>query len=375
MMDVRALPVATRRSLRLAVELVMLLVLPVLLESASLISSWRGGNLGIDMEQGLLPPAELVRHGVSPFVTQHYPPLVPVLLVPFTFLPSPAVVLAMLAAACVPATLWAFDVRDWRCYGAAFLWPPVYSGIQTANVTLFLVLASALAWRFRDRAARCATASGLAIGAKLISLPLIAWLWATGRACAAAVAIAIAAGSTVVLGIALEISLHNDAAGTVGRFEGVITDVTMTPSYSVIDVSRSLGASTWAALGVLSALVLALAVACVRRGRRGDDSASFSIACLASLVAAPNVWLHSFAFLLPVVALARPRFSVMWLVPVLFVTVPVREPSPLEILTAWAVTGAVALFALHERTDRHLRLAGLFPLDAGTRRRRPSRGS
>ena len=130
------------------------------------------------------------------------------------------------------------------------------------------------------------------------------------------------------------------------RFESVVTDAVPTPSYSVVDVSRSLGAPTWAGLLALGTVVLALVAACVVRGRRGDDAASFSIACLACLVAAPNVWLHSFAFLLPVVCLARPRFSGAWLLPLILVVVPVVDPSAIEIATAWLVVGATALHLL-----------------------------
>ncbi len=327
----------------------MLLIAPVLFEVVALGVAFHQGILGYDMEHGLLPPAELVRHGTSPFVGAHYPPLVPVLLVPFTFLPSPAVLLAVLAAACVPVTLWALDVHDWRCYGAAFLWPPVFSGIQTANVTLFLVCASALAWRYRERAGICAGASGLAIAAKLINLPLVAWLAATGRLRAAAGSVAVAVAATLGLGLIVENLLGGDAPGTVTRFEGVVTDVVPTPSYSVVDVTRSLGAPNWGAVLALGVIVLALVVACVVRGRRGDDAASFSIACLACLVAAPNVWLHSFAFLLPVVCLARPRFSGAWIVPLILFAVPVVDPSAAEIATAWLVVGATAFHLLWTR--------------------------
>lgn len=340
----------TARSARLhAVEVAVLLVCPAVFMAVALVGSWRQGILGIDMEQGLLPPAELIRHGVSPFVVQHYPPLVPVLLVPFTLLPSPALLLVSLTAVCVPVTLWALGIRDWRCYGAAFLWPPVWGGIETANVTLVLVCGAALAWRYRERAGVCAAASGLAIGAKLINLPLIVWLAATGRFRAAGGSVAVALVSTLGLGLVVETAFRSDPHATADQFVGVLSGVALTPSYSVVDISRSLGAPTWGALLPHGALALALAAACVVRGRRGDDAASFSIACLACLVAAPNVWLHSFAFLLPVVALARPRFSPAWLAPLLFIAVPGSEPSALEIAVAWLVTAALALYLLQSR--------------------------
>ena len=70
--------------------------------------------------------------------------------------------MALLAAGVV-ATLAVLDVRDWRCYGLAFLWPPVLSAIQTGNVTIPLALSAALVWRFRDRS----TVSGVCLGVSM----------------------------------------------------------------------------------------------------------------------------------------------------------------------------------------------------------------
>ena len=42
------------------------------------------------------------------------------------------------------ATLWVLGVRDWRCYGLGFLWPPVTDGILTGNLSLLLAFAAAL---------------------------------------------------------------------------------------------------------------------------------------------------------------------------------------------------------------------------------------
>jgi hypothetical protein len=325
-------PPASRR----AWELAALLAVPIVVEVALLGTAWRDGILGIDMEQSLLPAAQVIRDGFSPFARAHYPPLLPVLLVPFTFLPSAAIVISGLALATVAAILWALNVRDWRCYGAAFLWAPVFSGIQTANATLFLVLASALAWRYRDKTGAAAVASGLAVAAKLISWPLVAWLAATGRVRAALGAVVIAVVSTVGLGVLLEFALrHTDTAF------GEIAGSPSTPSYSVVDVSRSLGASTSVALIALALLTFAVVILCVMLGRRGDDVGSFSVACLGCLVGAPNVWLHTFALILPIVALARPRFSWAWLIPVLFVVLPVANPSAAEVAFAWLTIGAL----------------------------------
>ena len=56
-------------------------------------------------------------------------------------------VLTALLILLVPATLLVLGVRDWRVYGAALLWAPVTVAVQTANLSLPLAFAAALAWR------------------------------------------------------------------------------------------------------------------------------------------------------------------------------------------------------------------------------------
>ena len=43
----------------------------------------------------------------------------------------------------IPASLWILGVRDWRCYGAAFLWGAAFHAVQTGNVTVPLLLLTA----------------------------------------------------------------------------------------------------------------------------------------------------------------------------------------------------------------------------------------
>ena len=52
-------------------------------------------------------------------------------------------------------------------------------------------------------------------------------------------------------------------------------------------------------------------------GRRGDDVRSFTCFVAATLALSPIVWLHYLVALLVPLAIARPRFSVIWLLPVL----------------------------------------------------------
>jgi hypothetical protein len=73
----------------------------------------------------------------------------------------------------------------------------------------------------------------------------------------------------------------------------------------------ALGQVTW------YLLVVGVLAACVVAGRRGDDRLSFAFAVLACVIASPIVWLHSFVLLLAPVALYRPRFGLVWVLPAL----------------------------------------------------------
>ena len=78
------------------------------------------------------------------------------------------------------ATLAVLGVRDWRCYGAAYLSVAVLHDIRLGALTPLLALGLALVWRWRDEA-RAAVPLALIVMAKLFLWPLAVWLVATGR--------------------------------------------------------------------------------------------------------------------------------------------------------------------------------------------------
>ena len=61
---------------------------------------------------------------------------------------------------------------------------------------------------------------------------------------------------------------------------------------------------------------VALLAVCVVLGRRGDDLRSFTAAVAAALAFTPVIWQHYLVLLLVPLAVARPRFSALWLLPV-----------------------------------------------------------
>jgi hypothetical protein len=85
-------------------------------------------------------------------------------------------------------------------------------------------------------------------------------------------------------------------------------------------------------------------------GRRGDERAAFILAIAAALALTPIVWLHYFALLVVVAALAQPTLGVVWFVPLAMVLTPGSgHPTPFE--TAATLVVAVMTFALALRAS------------------------
>jgi hypothetical protein len=125
----------------------------------------------------------------------------------------------------------------------------------------------------------------------------------------------------VTLGLAVTL-----AAWAVIGFDGLtgypdllerLSEIQSERSYSLVGIASTLGLAE--IVGQAATLLVggALLVACVVFARRGDDQRSFTCAVVATLALSPIVWLHYLVVLLVPMAIARPRFSLVWLVPVL----------------------------------------------------------
>jgi hypothetical protein len=285
----------------------------------------RRHSLAVDLSYSFLPATRAVIHGLSPYPTGHgavlhgtaylYPPLVAYLTAPLLLLPTAVAAWVGTIAVCAAAAgaLWLLEIRDWRCYGAVLLWKPALLAVQTANLSLPLLLVTALAWRYRDRLT-CAVAVAVAVATKLFLWPLLVWLIATRRfrlgslAALSAITLVIAPWAAIGFrGLRAYPALAHYANLIEGR-----------RSYTIGALADSLGASPGAALAVsIVALAGLLAVGFVV-GRRGDDRLSFTIAIVASLLCAPIAWLHYFVLLAAPVAIYRSRLSAPWLIPLAF---------------------------------------------------------
>jgi alpha-1,2-mannosyltransferase len=282
-------------------------------------------KVGFDLVTVYVPAADRVLDGESPFPAldsavfeSHqayvYPPLTALLAVPFTALPDGAVdiVGVLLSIALLLLALFVAGVRDPRCYAVFALWLPTMTAWQNANVTVLLLLATALTWRFRDSWTGGA-ALGLGIALKLLLWPLTFWLLVTRRVRAAIVSVAVAAvallGSWAVIG-----------------FEGLtgypdllrrLTEVEGENGHGVSIYSGVLAAGLPSGVGHAASVLVGgtLLAACVVLARRGDDRGAFTLALVAVLALTPLVWLHYLTLLAIPLAIYRPRLSGEWAVP------------------------------------------------------------
>lgn len=330
-------------------------VLPI----ALIISNALNHQLAFDVHYVFVPAAHDVLHGASPYSSVHswavktgipylYPPLGAYLFAPLTLLPTVAagVLMTMLVMACVPGTLLLLGVRDWRCHLIAFLWLPTIAGIQSANLTLPMMLGLALLWRYRDRTIVVVLVTGLLIALKLFFWPLLVWLVATRRYRAAVIG---GATSAVLVfapwaGIGFA-GLHTypQLLSAVAHREGAI-------SYSIAALVHLFIPSWTVAIAAATVVGLGLLVLVLRAGRRDCEREAFALALIAILVLTPLLEMHYFALLLVVVALYSDRLSAAWVVPLLIWGAPEsNNGSGFQRVHVFVIAAVVVALLLNDR--------------------------
>ncbi|HXG75241.1 MAG TPA: glycosyltransferase 87 family protein [Gaiellaceae bacterium] len=284
-------------------------------------------------------PHEPVGADAEPYV---YPPLGALVSTPLTALSVDAagLLVMVLLVLCVPATLLALGVRDWRCHGLAFLWPPVLAAVQSGNLTLLLGLGAALVWRLRERAPASAGVLACMVAAKPLLWPLAVWHAAAGRARTALLA---TAATLALLGLSWA-AIGFDGLGGYGDLLRRLENEVGEDAYTVRVLALDAGIPDAAARAAWLAVGGSLLAAVVALGRRGRERPAFALAVVAAVALSPLVWLHYFALLLVVVALLQPRLGPAWFVPLALVVTPGSgHPTPFE---TTATLGAAALTVL-----------------------------
>jgi Glycosyltransferase family 87 len=324
-------PQLRRDGLARAAENALLGLGPVVASLLLLAFQFRIHAVAVDFRSAYYPAAVRLLHGGSPYTVTHseivagtafvYPALSAAVFAPFGLLARGAgqLLYMLVCVACVPLTLRTLNIRDWRIYGIAFFWLPVYSGWQTANVTLPLMLLIALTWRYRDRPLAAGLLVAIAISLKPFVWPLALWLLATRRFKASAATVAWA------------VPINLFAWGIVGfnqihaylRLSGQVTDALWRGGYSMLAVAHHLGLGRGAGEAMLLAVSAAVGAALVYKGAvKRDERAALTLAVALMLVASPLVWSHYFALVLVPMAIYRPRLGWLWALPVLMWACP-----------------------------------------------------
>ena len=296
-----------------------------------------------------------VLHGRSPYVSVDphalaqndkfvYPPITGLLFAPFALIPiEPARVLMLLAVtASIPVALHLLGVRDWRCYGLALLTAPFANALSIGALTPFLLVAAALAWRFRDRPLVASLACALAAVSKIFLWPLGVWLLATRRLRSVALFFAIASG-LLVTGWAV-IAFHG--LGAYPHLLRVLSDVEAGKSYSLVGFLGLTGTRASIASLLLGLAVTGATIAAAR-GRHGDRRA-LAVAVAGAVLATPVLWIHYFVLLFVPIALFRPRLSPVWFVPLAFWVTPFAHSDGAlwRIVVALSVAASISVAAV-----------------------------
>jgi hypothetical protein len=284
-----------------------------------------------------------------------YPASTAVLLVPFGLLPFTfaAALFTVILAAAIPLGLRILGIVDARVLVLTFAGATVGGAVRIGTLTPLLFLAVAVLWRYRERRWIAAVVAAAAIPAKMFLWPLLVWLAATRRMSTALLAVALAIGSTLVAWAAIGFAGLVEYPELVRRLTAVVED----RGYSLVALGVELGLPVDAARLLPLAIGLPALAGVVWLGRSERDRASFALAVFASILLTPIVWLHYFTLLLAPLALARPRFSWPWLIPLAYWVTPGQENEGdlWRVLVVLSLTSVLALVAVRatvaERTS------------------------
>jgi alpha-1,2-mannosyltransferase len=321
-----------------------LALVPALLHAAGHDYLW-------DFRKELLPAGRALLDGDSPYphslseLKSHanyvYPPLAAALLAPLTWLPQALAegIFVALSLAAPALALWLLRVRDWRCYGIVYLWPPLLGGVSLGTLSPLLALAVAAAWRWRHSAAALgATLTGAAV-VKLFLWPLLV-LFAAGDRWRAGL-VSVVAACLAVLASWAAIGF----AGLTGypRLLSELSRIESPRGYSPTSLALAVGLPREAALAFAIAFGLPLLVAAGALARRpAGELPALACAIAAALALSPVVWLHYLVLLVVPIAVARKHLGLVWFAPLLFWVTPGTASNG----SAWRIALVLAIVAV-----------------------------
>lgn len=334
---------------------------------------------------------DAVRDGRSPYMDADefvgppqapyaYPPVLAFAVAPLSALPRewrgaflPGVLFSLALVGAMMCALLLLGVRDWRCYPVALLAPFTLESIEYGAVGPLLVLLVALGWRYRDRPAIAAAAGGALVVVKLFLWPVLLWLALTKRIAAAVGGVLVAAA----LALASWAAIGFEGLLEYPRLLRKLVDVEAHQSYSVFAILRALDVPEPAARALVAVGGLTLLGLAWRSAKDASlpavdrDRLSLGLVLAAALVLTPILWLHYLVLLYVPIALARPRLSVVWFVPLALTVLEWRDwyrgwpRGELDaLLSVAAATALVLIVTLRRRRGVPLAARDVEPVEA-----------
>jgi alpha-1,2-mannosyltransferase len=329
--------------------LLLFAVLPLVL--VPLVLHAAGADYLWDFRKEFMPAGRAILDGDSPYpqtlsdLASHanyvYPPLAAVLMAPLTWLPQALAegIFVALSLAAPALALLLLRVRDWRCYGLIYLWPPLLNAVSLGTLSTLLALALAAGWRWRHSAVTLGAALTGSAVAKLFMWPLLVLFAAGGRWRAALVSVVVASlavlASWAVIGFA--------GLADYPRLLQELSRIESPRGYSPTSLGLAIGLPREAALAFAVAIGLPLLVAAGALVRReSSELAALACAVAAVLVLSPVVWMHYLVLLVVPIAAARERLGAVWFVPLLFWITPTAASNG----SLWRIVLVLVLVAV-----------------------------
>src|SRR5262249_18300230 len=166
---------------------------------------------------------------------------------------------------------------------------------------------------------------GVVVALKLFLWPIILWLAITRRFKAAAVA----ACSSVVVLLVPWIPLRGAGLLSYPHRLSVLSSLEAKRGFSPAALLGPCGVGWSTASMVGYALGVVLLVAAYRR--RHSEEAALALVCSGALLLTPILWPNYLLVMLVPLAVLRPRFGVIWLLPAVLVGQARLDPSVLEL--------------------------------------------
>jgi hypothetical protein len=353
----------------LAAAAIIAVLLPVSLKEAQWAYRNQGNTFAGDYHVAVYTASQDVLHHVNPYgppnspllggSAENYPPTIFVGLLPIN-LPSwevSEVIWLSALAAMLVLTLALLGVRDPRMYALWLFSAPAVAGMLWGNVTLALIFATALFWRWRDRPRGAGLVLGTAIAVKLLLAPLLLWLVFTRRYRAAAIAVSSAVAMLLVAWAAIS-------------FHGILDYPQLISTASRLQVGNGLLLSglvsqlgAGATLAELVGAAVAAAIALVAWRLRREERVSFALIVVALQFTTPIYHVFNLGFLVISIALLFPRIDWPWvLLPTIWFAAHIgpltagshvyRSGAAFGTALALAVAGFVQLTSAQEARNR-----------------------